>query len=133
MNSLKRLLLSAAVLCQVPFCARADSTAFYDYAPVVDVDPIMEQRYETVSRRVCDQYAPAVAAIAATIGTDVRLQDARWKGGRECRQVEEPGYRNRIAGYRVTYRYGGQKLVRRLSYDPGERVRVKVGLSPLSR
>lgn len=133
MNSCKRMFLVTAFLCQLPFNAWAESIGFYDYAQVIDVDPILDERYAPISRRVCDEPPTTAATIAATIGTDIRLQSARWKAGRECRQVEERSYRKQISGYRVTYRYGGQKLVRRLSYDPGERVRVKVSLSPRSR
>jgi uncharacterized protein YcfJ len=133
MNSWNPVSLSAALLCLFPLSAWAQSSAFYDYAPVVSVDPIVESRYQPVSRLVCGQRTPRAAAIAATIGTDIRLQDTRWKEGQECRQVQEHSRRQHIAGYRVTYRYGGQKLVRRLPYDPGDQVRVKVGLSPLSR
>jgi uncharacterized protein YcfJ len=36
----------------------------------------------------------------------------------------------RIAGYDVEYRYRGEVYVSRLNYDPGERLRVRVSVSP---
>ena len=132
MNS-RWFFLSTLMLGQVAASAWADSTGFYDYARVVDVDPILEGRVVPVSRRVCDKRQPTRAAIAATIGADIRLQDARWNPTLECRQLVEQSHSQRIVGYRVSYIYGGQKQVRRLPYDPGDRVRVRVRMSARPR
>jgi hypothetical protein len=45
----------------------------------------------------------------------------------------EQSHSQHIVGYRVSYIYGGEKLVRRLPYDPGDRVRVWVRLSARAR
>lgn len=37
----------------------------------------------------------------------------------------------RIDGYRVTYRYRGQTYTTRTDYDPGDRIRVRVDVSPV--
>lgn len=37
----------------------------------------------------------------------------------------------RIDGYRVTYRYNGQTYTTRTDYDPGDRLRVRVAVSPV--
>jgi len=39
----------------------------------------------------------------------------------------------RIDGYRVTYRYRGQTYTTRTDYDPGDRIRVRVNVSPVRR
>jgi len=36
----------------------------------------------------------------------------------------------RIMGYDVEYRYRGEVYLSRLNYDPGERLRVRVSVSP---
>ena len=36
----------------------------------------------------------------------------------------------RIDGYRVTYRYNGQKYVTQMPYDPGKKIRVRVDVRP---
>ncbi|MEP6484258.1 MAG: glycine zipper 2TM domain-containing protein [Rudaea sp.] len=41
----------------------------------------------------------------------------------------EPGAR-KVAAYDVEYRYRGDVYTSRLSYDPGDRIRVKVNVSP---
>lgn len=47
-----------------------------------------------------------------------------------CRQVSSISEQRRIIGYDVEYRYRGDVYVRRLSYDPGERLRVRVRVDP---
>ncbi len=37
----------------------------------------------------------------------------------------------RIDGYRVTYRYNGQTYTTRTDYDPGDRLRVRVAVTPV--
>ena len=36
----------------------------------------------------------------------------------------------RIEGYDVTYEYAGREYVTRMPYDPGERIRVRVDVTP---
>ena len=36
----------------------------------------------------------------------------------------------RIDGYRVVYRYNGQKYATELPYDPGREIRVRVDVRP---
>ncbi|MDR3385851.1 MAG: glycine zipper 2TM domain-containing protein [Rudaea sp.] len=48
---------------------------------------------------------------------------------RRCRQVGAPSQR-RVVGYDVEYRYRGEVYSSRLSYDPGDRMRVRVSVTP---
>lgn len=48
----------------------------------------------------------------------------------ECRQVNSVSEQRRIIGYDVEYRYRGEVYTSRLSYDPGERLRVRVQVEP---
>ena len=107
---------------------------YQDSAQVLKVEPIIETRYESVSHRVCtepDDTAREFNEVAATIGEDIRYQANQWKQHFRCRPVVEQRARERITGYRVTYRYGGETETTRMSYDPGERIPVKVSLSPV--
>ena len=68
----------------------AHAVDFQAYAPVVNVEPVIETRYEPVTRRVCsepDAAAREFGAIAATIGEDIRRQARRWQEQQRCRTV----------------------------------------------
>jgi len=47
-----------------------------------------------------------------------------------CREVTSVSEQRRIVGYDVEYKYRGEVYVSRLSYDPGERLRVRVNVQP---
>ncbi|MGD2113261.1 MAG: hypothetical protein PVI50_07735 [Gammaproteobacteria bacterium] len=104
------------------------------YAPVVNVEPIYEIRYEAVTRRVCSEPEASrrtFTEVAATIGGDIRRQQHLWQQRRTCRNVTEHLPGKRLTAYQVTYRYRGHTATTRLDHDPGERIPVRVSLSPL--
>ncbi|MDX2456653.1 MAG: hypothetical protein QNL87_04015 [Gammaproteobacteria bacterium] len=112
----------------------ANAVEFQAFAPVLHVEPVVETRFEPVTRRVCtepDESAREFNEVAATIGEDIRRQTRLWQQQYRCRNVTEQRAREHITGYRVTYRYGGETQTTRLSYDPGERMPVNVSLSPM--
>lgn len=47
-----------------------------------------------------------------------------------CQPVSQVSEQRQIIGYDVEYRYHGDVYMSRLSYDPGERLRVRVSVSP---
>ena len=47
-----------------------------------------------------------------------------------CRMVSDYPPQRRISAYDVEYRYRGEVYVSRLGYDPGERLRVRVSVTP---
>ncbi len=47
-----------------------------------------------------------------------------------CREVSSVSEQRRIVGYDVEYRYRGEVYMSRLNYDPGERLRVRVSVTP---
>jgi uncharacterized protein YcfJ len=49
---------------------------------------------------------------------------------RRCRIVDVEREDRRIAGYDVEYRYKGDVFVSRLDHDPGNKLRVRVAISP---
>jgi len=49
---------------------------------------------------------------------------------RGCRIVEVEREERRVVGYDVEYMYKGEKYMSRLPYDPGNRLRVRVSVTP---
>ena len=49
---------------------------------------------------------------------------------RRCEVRTEYQQEERVDGYDVTYRYNGRSFTTRMSYDPGERIRLRVGVEP---
>jgi uncharacterized protein YcfJ len=79
----------------------------------------------------------AGAVIGGAIGHDIDKNNGsergrEYQGVREnCRVVEVESERREVAGYDVEYRYRGEVFMSRLSYDPGERLRIRVAISPV--
>jgi uncharacterized protein YcfJ len=81
----------------------------------------------------------AATAAGAIIGGSVGHNVDRNNGGpdrvyndteRRCRVVDVEREDRRIAGYDVEYRFKGDVFVSRLDYDPGNKLRVRVAVSP---
>lgn len=150
----------------------------YDYAKVVDVQPLMTQVRVSTPRRECwDEtrvepvYEPKPrsvaggtllgAAIGAAIGHQIgsgRGRDAATVGGaivgagighqqamkrsgyvppppreytvQRCETRYREELQERVDGYRVTYLYHGREQVTEMPYKPGDRIRVRVDVSP---
>jgi uncharacterized protein YcfJ len=111
----------------------AHAVEFQDYAPVLNVEPVMETHYEPYTEHVCtgpDNRSRDFSVTATSIGSDVRQQARLWQAQQTCRTVRQQRVRQQVVAYRVTYRYGEETQTTRLSYDPGERMPVTVSLSP---
>ena len=89
------------------------------------------------SGRGNDAATVAGTLIGAAVGSDATRE--RYNGHdaeRIARPVErcETRYQahqeKRVDGYRVTYRYHGQKYVTEMPYDPGRKIRVRVDVRP---
>ena len=129
MNTGMQILLFAWII-----SGTAHAVEYQAFAPVLSVEPIIETRYEPVTRRVCTEPDNSVRAfneVAATIGEDIRSQVRLWQQLTRCRNVTEQHAREHIAGYRVTYSYGGERETTRMSYDPGKQMPVNVSLLPI--
>jgi len=73
--------------------------------------------------------------IGASIGHDSAVRSGRVAVPEErvverCETRRESTFRERVDGYRVTYEYRGREYTTRLPYDPGDRIRVRVDVSP---
>lgn len=88
------------------------------------------------SGRGNDAATVAGTLIGAAIGSESAHQRHGYVPVRQARQVErcETTVREqreqRIDGYRVSYRYQGQRYVTRMPYDPGREIRVRVDIRP---
>jgi uncharacterized protein YcfJ len=77
--------------------------------------------------------ATVVGAVAGgAVGNNVSRGDGTAYSSTEtrCRDVTSVSEQRRIMGYDVEYRYRGEVYNSRLAYDPGERLRVRVSVSP---
>jgi uncharacterized protein YcfJ len=54
----------------------------------------------------------------------------RYTTQRRCHQVGVAGNQRRVIAYDVEYRYRGEVYSSRLNYDPGDRMRVRVSVTP---
>jgi uncharacterized protein YcfJ len=154
--------------------------AAYDYAKVVDVQPLTTRVRVSTPQRECwneTQYEPGGYApgphgrqvaggtlLGATIGAVLGHQIGHGRGrdaatisgaivggaighqqamrrygqtlpGREytvqrCETRYRDEWQERIDGYRVTYLYHGRRQVTELPYRPGDRIRVRVDVTP---
>lgn len=84
------------------------------------------------SGRVATTAAGAVAGGA--IGNNVAASNANANDQstteRHCRIVDNPSSSHRIIAYDVEYRYRGELYNSRMNYDPGDRVRVRITVTP---
>ena len=75
------------------------------------------------------------AALGGSVGYDVsRRRDGHGAVYRErevCDVVEEQVSHERLLGYDVTYHYAGERYSTRLPEHPGDRIRVRVRVTPL--
>lgn len=81
----------------------------------------------------------AARAAGAIIGGTVGYHASRERAGygrehvvERCEVRYHDSWEERIDGYEVTYEYAGRRHVTRMPYDPGERVRVRVDVTPVA-
>lgn len=79
----------------------------------------------------------AARAAGAIVGGAVGYNASRQREGygrervvERCEVHYRDSWEERIDGYEVTYEYAGRRHVTRMPYDPGERVRVRVDVTP---
>jgi len=81
--------------------------------------------------------ATAAGAIAGAIAGDRIGNQNAGSGGvqeqavRQCRMVDS--WESRTNGYEVVYDYRGRNYTSIMSFDPGERVRLRVSVEPMQR
>jgi uncharacterized protein YcfJ len=156
--------------------SRYDNGDGYDYAKVVDVQPLTRRVRVTTPQRECwdetrvddrrnngprtsaggailgaviggvlghqigsgrgrDAATAAGVVIGAGVGARQAERNASRPDSREytverCDTRYSDHWEERVDGYRVTYVYNGRRQVTQLPYKPGDRIRVRVDVSP---
>lgn len=77
----------------------------------------------------------AGAIIGGAIGNNVSRQRQQERYGNErvverCETRYRDSYEERVDGYEVTYEYAGRRYLTQMPYDPGERIRIRVDVTP---
>ena len=140
-----RLLLPALVLCATGFPARAQDTVIQaenvrlDYAQVLRVEPVYQVLRATRQEQQCDgrPVAPTspprgLSRIVGAVKGALSNTPAPESSDRDadCRMVKvEREFRRPIA-FDVDYMYKGMKYRSRLPHDPGNRLRIRVSVTP---
>ena len=138
------LSLSLAALLASP-CAQAQDVARetvipqenvrFDYAQVLEVSPVFQTLRATRMERVCDAkqgsggLSKVVSAVKDRIG-GATTKEERDAGLTNCRQAPVVREYRRPIAYDVDYVYKGSKFRTRLAQDPGNRLRVRVSVTP---
>lgn len=129
------LTLSLAMLVVAPFAISLAEEVVYDYADVRWVRPLTRQVSVPIAQRMCDPGQEEMATqpgylhsrVSGASLADAIREEYRQLGLRtRCRVVTEAGYEEEIVGYRVGYEYAGTEYERTLSFDPGQRLRVRI-------
>ncbi len=87
------------------------------------------------SGRGNDAATVAGSLIGAAVGADAGRRNGRRaevyaQPVERCATTMQEHQEERIDGYRVTYRYNGQRFVTEMPYDPGREIRVRVDVRP---
>ena len=74
----------------------------------------------------------AGAAAGAVVGNNIARDGERGAPAteRHCRIVESASSPRHILAYDVEYRYRGELYTSRMNYDPGDRLRVRISVTP---
>jgi uncharacterized protein YcfJ len=108
----------------------------FDYAQVLEVRPIYQTLRATRMERVCDAkqgpsggLSKVVSAVKDRMG-GATTQEEREAGLSNCRVAPVVREYRRPIAYDVDYVYKGSKFRTRLAQDPGNRLRVRVSITP---
>ena len=87
--------------------------------------------HKKVNKRVG---AVAGAILGGSIGADIGRsgRQGSYRTETVCDRFEEIHEGDRLAGYRVRYQYNGTVYATRMRNHPGERIRVRVRVTPVS-
>ncbi|RZA15870.1 MAG: hypothetical protein EOP93_16175 [Lysobacteraceae bacterium] len=110
----------------------------YDYAQVLDVSPIYQTLRTTSVERICDvrpghsedgALTRVVDAVKGRLGGKATVEE-RKAGLVNCRMAPVTREYRRPIAYDVDYAYKGAKFRTRLARDPGNRLRIRITITP---
>ncbi len=136
--------LSVPVLAQERVVIQAENVR-YDYAQVLRVTPVYQTLIATRVEQDCDQtprpesegdsrLSRMVGAVkdVFTRGEDAEEEGSAGSGSANCRSVPVEREFQRPIAYDVDYLYKGAKFRSRLPEDPGNRLRIRVSITPVA-
>ncbi|MFT4178006.1 MAG: hypothetical protein QM612_00860 [Thermomonas sp.] len=110
----------------------------YDYAQVLTVRPIHQVLTTTNTERVCDEreggkgstLSRMAGAVKDKLTGDDTTAEERSNGLRNCRTEQVARRHQRVIAYDVDYIYRGNKFRTRMAEDPGNRLRIRISITP---
>ncbi|MDI1252911.1 hypothetical protein [Thermomonas sp.] len=140
-------ILAAAVLLLVVPCVHAQDASpemvipqenvRYDYAQVLDVDPVYQILRTSRMEQVCDvtRQPSSGTGLSRVVGAVKQRLGVGSSGGDDdgvenCRMQPVVREFRRPIAYDVDYDYKGSKFRTRMARDPGNRLRVRVSITP---
>ena len=141
------LLLAGLLLCAFQASGAGQETVIpienvrVDYAQVLRVQPVYQTLHATRSEQQCGPSAEAarpqsrglsrlVGAVRNALGKDQQADPPAPQADANCRTVQVQREFRRPIAYDVDYIYKGMKYRSRLAEDPGNRLRVRVSVTP---
>ncbi|TNY29089.1 hypothetical protein BV505_07270 [Thermomonas haemolytica] len=104
----------------------------YDYAQVLSVRPVYQTLRTTSMEKVCDPREPTRSVTLARVMNAVRdrLSPSKEGEGETCRMEPVTKEYRRTIAYDVDYMYRGSKFRTRMDSDPGNRLRIRISITP---
>ena len=108
----------------------------FDYAQVLEVQPVSQTLRHTLNGRVCDVEQPGhgharvVGAVRERLGNGGTTSEEKAAGLTNCRMAPVVREFRRPIAYDVDYVYKGSKYRTRMAQDPGNRLRLRVAITP---
>lgn len=114
-----------------------------EFAQVMRVEPVYETLRATSMVERCEASTPVqaeeartgfarvIGAVRSALTPDPKVEEVAPSAGGECRLVPVDREFRRPIAYDVEYVHKGVKYRSRLPYDPGNRLRVRVSVTPL--
>ncbi|TDK22273.1 hypothetical protein E2F46_13865 [Luteimonas aestuarii] len=114
-----------------------------EFAQVMRVEPVYETLRATSMVERCEASTPVqaeevrtgfsrvIGAVRSALTPDPKVEEVAPSAGGECRMVPVDREFRRPIAYDVDYIHKGVKYRARLPYDPGNRLRVRVSVTPI--
>ena len=101
----------------------------YDYAMVLDVTPVIQTLRTTKMERKCEDGEGRLARVVGAVKGALGGQKAE-DGGDGCKLEPVTREYQRTIAYDVDFVYKGTRYRTRMDRDPGNRLRVRVSVTP---
>ena len=108
----------------------------FDYAQVLNVESVFQTLRATRMERVCDAKQASGGGLSKVVSavkerlTGATTREERDAGLSNCRMAPVVREYRRPIAYDVDYVYKGTKYRSRLAEDPGNRLRIRVAVTP---